>query len=64
MVQKDFKDFFGCIDDNNIKPFFIIFPKMSGCVKCFDETTYICLFWSKMKNCWKHAAMYGVKLAL
>ena len=41
MVKKYFKNFFGYIDDDNIKPFYIILPKMSGCAKCFDETKYM-----------------------
>ena len=31
-------------DDNDIKPLCIMFPKMSECIECFDETKYISLF--------------------
>ena len=36
--KKGFKNFIGYKDDDKIKPFCIMLPKVSGCVKCFDET--------------------------
>ena len=39
--ERNFKDFMRCKDDNDFKPLCIMFPKMSGCVECFDETKYI-----------------------
>ena len=36
--KKGFKNFIGYKDNDKIEPFCIVLPKMSGCVKCFDET--------------------------
>ena len=45
--KKGFKYFIGYKDDKKVKPLCIMFPKMSGYVKCFDETK---LFFDK--NWW------------
>ena len=38
LVKKGFKYFIGYKDDEKVKPFCIIIPKMRGYLKGFDET--------------------------
>ena len=42
-VEKGFKYFVGCKDDDDDKIWLlcIMLPKISGCGKCFDETKYM-----------------------
>ena len=39
--KKGFKYFIGYQDNDKIKPLCIMLPKITGYVKCFDETNYI-----------------------
>ena len=42
MVKKTFKYFVGYKDDKKIRSLCIFLPKMSACIKDFDETKYMC----------------------